>query len=324
MKMGATLGKTQFMKYNKLFNFGLKTNIDLTGEARTETLVFNEKAMNPTDLAIGSFGQGFNVTMIQMITGYCSLINGGKYYQPHVVTEIVDSNGATIEKIEPRVLKQTVSEETSEEIKQLCINVVSEGTGKSARPAGYMIGGKTGTAETLPRGNQEYIVSFMGFAPADDPELVIYTLIDRPNVPQQASAKYATVLTKDILTEVLPYLNVPKTEEITEKEAEELREKQIEFAESSQEEEVEITEGTDEESADGTNSSETAEEETKSVIEIVDEKGNPVNSETLDEEYKPNEVKIDKETGYAIDPVTGEFLDPNTGQLINGGSDLPE
>ena len=324
MKMGATLGKTQFMKYNKLFNFGLKTNIDLTGEARTETLVFNEKAMNPTDLAIGSFGQGFNVTMIQMITGYCSLINGGKYYQPHVVTEIVDSNGATIEKIEPRVLKQTVSEETSEEIKQLCINVVSEGTGKSARPAGYMIGGKTGTAETLPRGNQEYIVSFMGFAPADDPELVIYTLIDRPNVPQQASAKYATVLTKDILTEVLPYLNVPKTEEITEKEAEELREKQIEFAESSQEEEVEITEGTDEENADGTNSSETAEEETKSVIEIVDEKGNPVNSETLDEEYKPNEVKIDKETGYAIDPVTGDFLDPNTGQLINGGSDLPE
>ena len=323
MKMGATLGKTQFMKYNKLFNFGLKTNIDLTGEARTETLVFNENAMNPTDLAIGSFGQGFNVTMIQMITGYCSLINGGKYYQPHVVTEIVDSNGATIEKIEPRVLKQTVSEETSEEIRQLCINVVSEGTGKSARPAGYMIGGKTGTAETLPRGNQEYIVSFMGFAPAENPELVIYTVIDRPNVPQQASAKYATVLTKDILTEVLPYLNVPKTEEITEKEAEELREKQIEFAESSQGEEDEVTEPTDEEKADGANSTET-EEETKSVIEIVDEKGNPVNSETLDEEYKPNEVKIDKETGYAIDPVTGEFLDPETGQLINGGSDLPE
>ena len=323
MKMGATLGKTQFMKYNKLFNFGLKTNIDLTGEARTETLVFNENAMNPTDLAIGSFGQGFNVTMIQMITGYCSLINGGKYYQPHVVTEIVDSNGATIEKIEPRVLKQTVSEETSEEIRQLCINVVSEGTGKSARPAGYMIGGKTGTAETLPRGNQEYIVSFMGFAPAENPELVIYTVIDRPNVPQQASAKYATVLTKDILTEVLPYLNVPKTEEITEKEAEELREKQIEFAESSQGEEDEVTEPTDEENADGANSKET-EEETMSVIEIVDEKGNPVNSETLDEEYKPNEVKIDKETGYAIDPVTGELLDPETGQLINGGSDLPE
>ena len=318
MKMGANLGRAQFMKYNKLFNFGLKTNIDLTGESRTETLVFDEKAMTPTDLAIGSFGQGFNVTMIQMATGFCSLINGGKYYQPHLVTEILDSNGATIEKIEPRVLKQTVSEDTSEKIRELCVNVVSLGTGKSARPAGYMIGGKTGTAETLPRGNGEYIVSFMGFAPAENPELVIYTVIDRPNVAAQASAKYATVLTKDILTEVLPYLNIPKTEEITEKEAEELREKQIEFADSSQEEEPE-------ENADENGNTEEGENASESVIQIVDEKGNPVNSETLDEEYKPVEFKIDKETGYAVDPNSGELVDPNTGQLINNNvSDLPE
>ena len=315
MKMGATLGRSLFMKYNKLFNFGLKTNIDLTGEARTETLVFEEGRMNPTDLAIGSFGQGFNVTMIQMITGFCSLINGGKYYQPHVVTEIVDANGATIEKIEPRVLKQTVSEETSEKIKQLCVNVVSQGTGKSARPAGYMIGGKTGTAETLPRGNGEYIVSFMCFAPAVNPELVMYTVIDRPNVPAQASAKYATVLTRDILTEVLPYLNVPKTEEITEKEAEELREKQIDFAQSSHEEE-ETEEQTEEESKEDADKTENSDEH--SAIQIVDENGNPVNQETVEEEYKPVEIKIDKETGYAIDPTTGELLDPNTGEPVNG------
>ena len=325
MKMGATLGRKQYMKYNKLFNFGLKTNIDLTGEARTETLVFEENRMTPTDLAIGSFGQGFNVTMIQMVTGFCSLINGGKYYQPHLVTEILDSNGATIEKIEPRVLKQTVSEETSEKIKELCVNVVSLGTGKSARPAGYMIGGKTGTAETLPRGNGEYIVSFMGFAPADDPELVIYTVIDRPNVPAQASAKYATVLTKDILTEVLPYLNVPKTEEITEKEAEELREKQIEFADSANEEAENAENAENAEETESAEGSENENSEQNSVIEIVDEKGNPVNQETLDEEYTPVEVKIDKETGYAIDPNTGELLDPNTGQPINNNvSDLPE
>lgn len=321
MKMGSALGRSLFMKYNKLFNFGLKTNIDLTGESRTETLVFDEKAMTPTDLAIGSFGQGFNVTMIQMAAGYCSLINGGKYYQPHIVTEIIDSNGATVEKIDPRVLKQTISEDTSDEIKEMCINVVTLGTGKSARPAGYMIGGKTGTAETLPRGNGEYIVSFIGFAPADNPELVIYTVIDRPNVAAQASAKYATVLTKDILTEVLPYLNVPKTEEISEKEAEELREKQIEFADSSKEEEEteeESPEGEDGTSGDGN-------EPENSVIQIVDEKGNPVNSETLDEEYKPVEYEIDKQTGYAIDPSSGELLDPNTGQLINDNiSDLPE
>ena len=317
MKMGATLGRSMYMKYNRLFNFGLKTNVDLTGEALTNTLVFNESAMTPTDLAIGSFGQGFNVTMIQMITGYCSLINGGKYYQPHLVTEILDSNGATVEKIDPRVLKQTVSEETSAQIRQLCINVVTEGTGKSARPAGYIIGGKTGTAETLPRGNGEYIVSFMGFAPAENPELVIYTVIDRPNVAAQASAKYATVLTKDILTEVLPYLNVPKTVEITEKEAEELREKQIEFAQSS-------TGDEEEENAEGQEEGQNSDEPTNNVT-TTDANGNPVNQETTDEEYKPVEIQIDKETGYAIDPNSGELIDPKTGQPVNRNvSDLPQ
>lgn len=316
MKIGATIGRKTFMKYNKLFNFGLKTNIDLTGEALTNSLVFNEQTMTPTDLAIGAFGQGFNVTMIQMVTGFCSLINGGKYYKPHLVTEVLDSNGATIEKIEPRVLKQTISEETSNKIRELCVNVVSEGTGKSARPAGYMIGGKTGTAETLPRGNQEYVVSFIGFAPADNPEIVIYTVIDRPNVAKQSVAKYATVLTKDILTEVLPYLNIPKTEEITEKEAEELKEKQIDFALPSQGEEEEPVENAEGENED--------ENEGGSVIEIVDENGNPINSEETEEYTKP-EIKIDETTGYAIDPITGDLLDPNTGEPIDGSvSNLPQ
>lgn len=317
MKIGATIGRENFTKYSEIFNFGLKTNVDLTGESRTDTLVFDKGKMTPTDLAIGSFGQGFNVTMIQMLTGYCSLINGGKYFQPHFVTEVVDANGATIERIDPRVLKQTISEETSAKIRELCINVVSVGTGKSARPAGYMIGGKTGTAETLPRGNGEYIVSFIGFAPADNPEIAFYTVIDRPNVPAQASAKYATVLTRDILTEVLPYLNVPKTEEITEKEAEELREKQIDFAQSSTEEE------TSEENTEGEANSETANEPNK-TIEIVDANGNPINTETTEEEYVKPEIKIDKETGYAIDPTTGALVDPTTGELKdNTISDLP-
>ena len=317
MKIGATVGRDNFTKYSEIFNFGLKTNIDLTGEARTDTLVFDKDRMTPTDLAIGSFGQGFNVTMIQMLTGYCSLINGGKYYQPHFVTEIVDSNGATIERVDPRILKQTISEETSAKIRELCVNVVSEGTGKSARPAGYMIGGKTGTAETLPRGNGEYIVSFIGFAPADKPEIAFYTVIDRPNVPAQASAKYATVLTKDILTEVLPYLNMPKTEEITEKEAEELREKQIDFAEGSSENEANTE--TPEGEATGENS-----DHPNKTIEIVDANGNPVNTETTEEEYYKPEIKIDKETGYAIDPTTGALVDPTTGELKDSTiSDLP-
>ncbi len=317
MKMGAAIGRSDYLKYSKNFNFGLKTNIDLTGEALTNSLVFTN-SMTPTDLAIGSFGQGFNTTMIQIAAGFCSLVNGGKYIQPHVVTEIVDSNGATVEKIEPRVLRQTISEETSEKIKELCVNVVTEGTGKSARPAGYLIGGKTGTAETLPRGNGEYVVSFIGFAPAINPEIVIYTVIDRPNVYQQASAKYATVLTRDILTEVLPYMNITKTEDITEKEAEELKEKQIEFSNTSTDTGSEEMPDSDSQEA----SADTGDNEPQNVIEIFDSNGNPVNRETVEEEQK-REIKIDKETGYAIDPDTGEYLDAETGRPISGAlSDL--
>lgn len=316
MKIGSTIGKKTFMKYNQIFNFGLKTNVDLTGEALTNSLVFDVDTMTPTDLAISSFGQGFNVTMIQMISGFCSLINGGYYYQPHLVTRILDSAGATIETVEPRVLKQTVSEETSAKIRELCINVVRDGTGKSARPAGYMIGGKTGTAEKYPRGTENYVVSFMGFAPAENPQLVIYVVIDEPNVPAQASAKYASVLTKDILTEVLPYLNIFMTEEVSEKEAAELAEKQLVFSQGA------------------------GEEEDNTMPGLVDENGNPIeNSDNINidvdstnnngntgsivfedgeqEEDETPEIQYDPETGYAIDPTTGIFLDPNTGAPID-------
>lgn len=308
MKIGATIGKSTFMKYNKIFNFGLKTNIDLAGESRTDTLVFNESVMNPTDLAVGSFGQGFNTTMIQMITGFCSLINGGYYYQPHFVTKVLNAEGATVRAIEPRILKQTISTETSRKIKQLCINVVTEGTGKSARPAGYMIGGKTGTAEKLPRGTDNYLVSFIGFAPADDPQIVIYTVIDEPNAQDQASAKFATVLTRDILTEVLPYLNVFQTEELTEEEAAELAEKQLLFS-------------------DGSTKEEDTEEETEEGVEDAEE-GAQEEGETeepAEEEKKERKIQYDPETGYAIDPTTGDLLNPETGRPIDPTvSDLPD
>lgn len=302
MDIGAKIGKTVFMKYNRLYNFGLKTNIDLTGEALTNTLVFDPETMVPSDLAISSFGQGFNVTMIQMVTGFCSLINGGYYYQPHVVTRIVNDDGATIKTIEPRILKQTISEETSAKIVEMCNNVVSKGTGKSARPAGYRIGGKTGTAEKYPRKRGNYVVSFMGFAPADDPQIVIYTVIDEPNVPSQASARYATILTKDILTEVLPYMHVFMTEELTEEEKAALDEAQLTFAQSSDKSLSEngiVSENAVEEgdSAGGADDS---------VIVFEEE-----------EKEEEREVKLDPETGYPIDPVTGAILDPETGQPMD-------
>ena len=232
-EFGRKIGKNTFLEYTKDF-YGIKTGIDLTGEVSAENLVFNEKTLNTTELATASFGQGFNTTMIQMIAGYSSLINGGKYYEPHVVNRIVDENGCVIKNIEPKVLKQTVSETTSDKLKDYCIGVVeeSEGTGKKARPAGYRIGGKTGTAQISGVGGYQagqYVVSFMSFAPADDPELVMYVVIDRPNIIDQSAGavNQACILTKEIYTEVLPYLNIPMTEPITEAELEELNEKGI-------------------------------------------------------------------------------------------------
>ncbi|MCR5591655.1 MAG: penicillin-binding protein 2 [Lachnospiraceae bacterium] len=319
MKIGGVIGKSVFMKYNQIFNFGLKTNIDLTGEALTNSLVFDINTMTPTDLAISSFGQGFNVTMIQMAAGFCSLINGGYYYKPHIVTKILDSAGATVETEEPRILKQTVSEETSNKIRELCIGVVDNGTGKSARPAGYRIGGKTGTAEKYPRGTPNYVVSFMAFAPADDPQLVCYVVVDEPNTPNQAVSKYAAVLCRDILTEVLPYMGIFQTEELTEKEAEELAEKQQEFSKGSAAEEntEEVTgeiivdanggaEGQNEQGENGNSNS-------NGAITFVDENGNELD----EEDQTGRKVEIDPATGYAIDPTSGVLLDPSTGAPVD-------
>ena len=151
IRMAQVIGKDEFLKYMEEFNFGLKTNIDLAGEARTASLVFNENTMGPTELATSSFGQGFNVTMIQMITGFCSLINGGYYYEPHMVSKITASDGSVVENIEPRVLKQVISAETSTKVREYCEQVIygENGTGWRARTPGYRIGGKTGTAETV-------------------------------------------------------------------------------------------------------------------------------------------------------------------------------
>ena len=232
-QFGKKIGKETFLEYTKDF-YGIKTGIDLTGEVSAENLVFNEKTLNTTELATASFGQGFNATMIQMICGFNSLINGGQYYEPHVVNKIVDENGCIVKNIEPKILKQTVSESTSDKLKDYCIGVVeeSEGTGKKSRPAGYRIGGKTGTAQISGVGGYQagqYVVSFMSFAPADDPQLVMYVVIDRPNIPDQSSGavNQACELTRDIYTEVLPYLNIPMTEPLSEKEYEELLEKGI-------------------------------------------------------------------------------------------------
>ena len=299
MHMGQAIGKTNFAKFQQIFNFGLKTNVDLAGEARTVDLLFDEK-MGDADLATNTFGQNFNVTMIQMVAGFSSLINGGYYYEPHLVDKITDSKGAIVENIEPRVLKQTVSAATSEKLVQYCTAVVmpeggNQRTGKTARPAGYAIGGKTGTAQTLPRGNKEYVVSFMGFAPADDPEIAIYVVVDRPNAAKQDDAKFATRIVRSVLTEVLPYLNIYMTEELSASEIAELEALQLENTYGK------VDETLEQEAMEGLN------------------EGNGQGNTTYEEpEWKSYEK--DPATGYLKDPVTGALLDPDTGEVLVGDS----
>ncbi len=295
MHVAFKLGKDRFIDFQHLFGFGLKTNIDLAGESRTASLVYNKDNIRQTELATCSFGQGFNASMIQMITGFCSLINGGYYYEPHVVSRIMTSDGATVENITPRLLKQTVSQSTSDTIREYCNMVVSgeKGTGKTARPAGYMIGGKTGTAETLPRGNKEYVVSFLGYAPIDNPEIAIYVVVDRPNAAQQDDAKYATRIVRAVLTEVLPYLNIFMTEELSEKEIKELEELQMQI----------------------TMQQPGAEEEGEEGDEGEEEEPEPEsNADT--ESWKT--FPLDPESWYLKEPGTGKLFDPETGASVNG------
>ncbi len=316
MRVAQATGTDTFAKFQHIFNFGLKTNIDLQGEARTEKLIYTRDTMKPVDMATNAFGQTFNVTMIQMITGFCSLINGGYYYEPHMVSKIVSPSGATVRNIEPRVLKQTISEDTSRMILEFCNTVVTgeNGTGKTARPAGYMIGGKTGTAETIPRDNNEYVVSFMGYAPADDPEIAIYVVVDRPNVRYQDDAKFATKIVRNILTEVLPYMGIFMTEELSEKEIEELEALQIEIRTPANTEETEEggEEGEGAAGAEGENGEGT--EGTEGTGTEEGENGEEGAPQT--EIWKT--FPIDPETGYAVDPNTGNMVDPVTGAVIGG------
>lgn len=297
MKMGEALGVKNTLQFEQIFNIGLKTNIDLAGEARTAGLVYNENSMRSAELATASFGQGYNVTMIEMATAFSSIINGGYYYEPHVVSKITNANGDTIKNIEPRVLKQTISATTSEQMRQYLYAAVAEGTGKSARPAGYAIGGKTGTAEMVPRDHKNYVVSFIGFAPADDPQIVIYCAIDRPNVRDQAHATYATGIVKNVLTEVLPYLHITKTEEMTIAEQEEV-DKLL----------GNIVQGEDASGESGENgeNGEGGEGENGEAGAGNGEDGENGSAEAPGEGVARPFYVVDPDTGELVDPVTGE------------------
>lgn len=218
MQMARRMGKEVFATYQSNFGMGLRTNIDLPGEARTDTLIHPLETMSSVDLATSSFGQSYNCTMIQMISAFSSIINGGYYYQPHIVSKITDENGSLVKEIKPQLLKQTISKETSDQMKEYLFATVSEGTAGVAKVPGYSMGGKTGTAEKLPREDNNYVVSFIGYLPQEHPQLVIYAVIDTPNQPteheEQAHSTFAQNLAREILEEILPYMNIYKDEKV--------------------------------------------------------------------------------------------------------------
>ena len=226
MQIAAKTGTPLFTKYQRLFGFGTKSGIDLPGEPDTSGLLYTADTMKPVDLATSSFGQTYNCTMVQMAAGFSSVINGGSYYEPHVVRQIVNEQGAVVKKIEPKLVRETVSESTSSFIRDALYRTVSEGTGKAAAVPGYKIGGKTGTAQKLPRSARNYLLSFCGFAPVDDPQVLVYVVVDVPHVEDQPHSTYASVIFQKIMSDILPYLNIfPETDvQVDEEAAEKLPE----------------------------------------------------------------------------------------------------
>ena len=204
MDIGLGLGRNKFSKYNKLYGFGQRTGVDLPGE--TSGLIHTKEELNPVELATSSFGQTQTVTMVQMLSGFSSLINGGNYYQPHLVKEVQNSNGDVVKTIDPVVVKRTTSEDTSSKLRSYLKSTVEAGTAAPAQVKGYSIGGKTGTAEKRPVSAKKYLVSFIGCEPAEDPEVAYYVIIDEPHVKDQAHSTYATEFSSKVMKRVLPFL----------------------------------------------------------------------------------------------------------------------
>ncbi len=211
MQIGAKLGIDNFCNYQQLFGFGSRTGIDLSGEA--SGIIGASDTMGSVDLATASFGQGFTCTMIQEASAIASIINGGTYYKPRIVSRILNADGTTARTMDKVVMKETVSKDVSDLLRSYMKESVDSGTSMFAKVDGYSMGGKTGTAQKIPRGNGKYLVSWIGFAPYVNPQVEIYVVVDEPNVEEQADSRYPQWIARDALREILPYMNIYPDEE---------------------------------------------------------------------------------------------------------------
>lgn len=206
MSIGSRLGTSRFYKYYKAFGFGATTGFDLPGEAAG---VFHSlDRFNEVELATASFGQGFIVTPLQLVTAYSAITNDGTMVKPRLIKALVDDDGNVIKNYEPEIIRQVVSKETANTVCQILEGVASEGTSKNAYIEGYHIAGKTGTSEKTPRGNGKYVASFVGFAPADDPEVICLIMLDEPMGPSYMGGQIAAPTFKEIMSDVLIHMQI--------------------------------------------------------------------------------------------------------------------
>ncbi len=208
INLSIKLGTVKFAQYVSVFGFGSLTGVDLPGE--TGGIIYPADKMTVIDAATNSFGQNINVNMVQMLSAYCSLIEDGNYYQPHIVKEIEDSNGNVVKSFNQTLIKQTCTADTSKLLRRYLFSTVNEGTAKKVAVKGYSVAGKTGTAQKANRDEQKWLISFIGHVPADDPQIAIYVLIDEPDGTTGTSGSSADVLTlsHDVLESLLPYLGI--------------------------------------------------------------------------------------------------------------------
>jgi stage V sporulation protein D (sporulation-specific penicillin-binding protein) len=214
MQIAMKEGNEIFCKYQDLFGIGKLTGIDLPDENSCESLKYTLENMGIVDLATNSFGQNYYTTMIQVAAAYASIWNGGNYYTPHLVKQILDTDGNVVENVDPVLVRKTISSSTSEYMKEALFQVCEEGSGKKAAIEGYEMGGKTATAEKMNQGaadseeDETYVVSFIAAVPAHDPEVLVYALVDEPNIAKQSDSSQATELCKKAMKKILPYLNI--------------------------------------------------------------------------------------------------------------------
>ena len=204
MELGERLGAENFAGYFKQFGLLSKTNIDLPGEAGT--IMHKTENIGPVELATISFGQSFQITPIQLVTTGSSIINGGTRVTPHFGVSVQDADGNTVKTFSYETHENICTAETSETMRYLLEKVVSEGTGKNAKIEGFSIGGKTATSQTLPRSDHKYISSFLGFAPADNPQVLVLVVINNPQGIYYGGTIAAPVA-KEIFENILPYLD---------------------------------------------------------------------------------------------------------------------